>query len=402
MTKKPYKVMALSAIMAVVAAGNILPAHTYAAESTTKPIPVHASVTDASDKYSEYSLGPDGLRAAMEKTGSNALVMDLYALTIIKQANVNFNGITTVDDSLKTKVVHHQDVARGNANQWLDTIKPQLISTNQNIINYNTKFQNYYDTLVTAVDNKDKATLTKGLTRLSTSITENKEKVDKLVEDLKKFRNKMTADTQNFKGDANQLTSILASQDAGIPLMQNQITTYNEAIGKYNAIIIGSSVATALGPIAIIGGAVVIATGAGTPLGIGLIAGGAAAIGGGTAGIVLAKKELDNAQAEIQKITGQISQAQLQVAGLTNIKNQTEYLTNTIDIAITALQNISNQWHTMGKKYDSLLQNVESISPNDLVFIKEDLNIAKDSWKNIKDYAEKIYAEDIKVVDTKA
>ncbi|WP_243522905.1 HBL/NHE enterotoxin family protein [Bacillus pseudomycoides] len=402
MTKKPYKVMALSAIMAVVAAGNILPAHTYAAESTTKPIPIHASASDASDKYSEYSLGPDGLRDAMERTGSNALVMDLYALTIIKQANVNFNGITTVDDSLKTKVVHHQNVARGNANQWLDTIKPQLISTNQNIINYNTKFQNYYDTLVTAVDNQDKATLTKGLTRLSASITENKEKVDKLVEDLKKFRNKMTTDTQNFKGDANQLTSILASQDAGIPLMQNQITTYNEAIGKYNAIIIGSSVATALGPIAIIGGAVVIATGAGTPLGIGLIAGGAAAIGGGTAGIVLAKKELDNAQAEIQKITGQISQAQLQVAGLTNIKNQTEYLTNTIDVAITALQNISNQWYTMGSKYNSLLQNVESISPNDLVFIKEDLNIAKDSWKNIKDYAEKIYAEDIKVVDTKA
>ena len=110
----------------------------------------------------------------------------------------------------------------------------------------------------------------------------------------------MTSDTQNFKGDANQITSILASQDAGIPLLQNQITTYNEAISKYNAIIIGSSVATALGPIAIIGGAVVIATGAGTPLGVALIAGGAT-VGGGTAGIVLAKKELDNAQAEIQK-----------------------------------------------------------------------------------------------------
>ena len=163
-------------------------------------------------------------------------------------------------------MIQHQDTARGNAKQWLDVLKPQLISTNQNIINYNTKFQNYYDTLVAAVDAKDKATLTKGLTRLSSSINENKAQVDQLVEDLKKFRNKMTSDTQNFKGDANQITSILASQDAGIPLLQNQITTYNEAISKYNAIIIGSSVATALGPIAIIGGAVVIATGAGTPL----------------------------------------------------------------------------------------------------------------------------------------
>ncbi len=202
--------------------------------------------------------------------------MDLYALTIIKQGNVSFGNVTTVDAPLRAKIVRHQNTARSNAKQWLDVLKPRLISTNQNIINYNTKFQNYYDTLVKAVDTKDKATLTKGLTRLSNSITENKEQVDKLVEDLKRFRNKMTADTQNFKTDANQITSILASQDAGIPLLQSQITTYNEAMSKYNALIIGSSVATALGPIAIIGGTVVIATGAGTPLGVALIAGGTA------------------------------------------------------------------------------------------------------------------------------
>ena len=87
--------------------------------------------------------------------------------------------------TLKGKVIQHQDTARGNAKQWLDVLKPQLISTNQNIINYNTKFQNYYDTLVAAVDAKDKATLTKGLTRLSSSINENKAQVDQLVEDLK-------------------------------------------------------------------------------------------------------------------------------------------------------------------------------------------------------------------------
>ena len=39
--------------------------------------------------------------------------------------------------------------------------------------------------LVVAVDAKDKATLTKGLTRLSSSINENKAQVDQLVEDLK-------------------------------------------------------------------------------------------------------------------------------------------------------------------------------------------------------------------------
>ena len=45
-----------------------------------KQVPVHA-VAKAYNDYEEYSLGPEGLKDAIEKTGSNALVMDLYALT---------------------------------------------------------------------------------------------------------------------------------------------------------------------------------------------------------------------------------------------------------------------------------------------------------------------------------
>ncbi|QWI72979.1 alpha-helical pore-forming toxin family protein (plasmid) [Bacillus mycoides] len=401
MKQKPYKIITLSTLIAAITSGSIMPVYTVAAEIVARPIPSSTQI-DSSNKYSEYSLGPAGLKDAMVRTGSNSLVMDLYALTIIKQANVNFNKVTVVDDSLKTKINYHQDIARRNANQWLDTIKPLLISTNQNIINYNTKFQNYYDTLVAAIDNKDKATLIKGIERLSTSISENKEKVDKLVDNLKKFRDKMTADTQNFKGDASQLTSILSSRDAGIPLLERQMTTYNEAASKLNTILIGSTVTVALGPIVIVGGAVIIATGGGIPLGVALIIGGLGFTGGGTAGVVLARKELDNARLEIQKVEGQLSEAKIQVAGLTNIKNQTEYLTNTIDMAITALQNISNQWHTMGAKYNSLCQNVESISSEDFAFIKEDLNTAQKSWDHIKEYAEKLYVEDIKVVDTES
>ena len=44
----------------------------------------------------------------MERTGSNALVMDLYALTIIKQGNVNFGNVSTVDAALKGKVIQHR------------------------------------------------------------------------------------------------------------------------------------------------------------------------------------------------------------------------------------------------------------------------------------------------------
>ena len=63
-------------------------------------------------------------------------------------------------------------------------------------------------------------------------------------------------------------------------------------------------------------------------------------------------------------------------------------MTETIDAAITALQNISNQWYTVGAKYNNLLQNVKGISPEEFTFIKEDLHTAKDSWKDVKDYTE--------------
>ena len=88
--------MALSALMAVFAEEILCRLIRMQTESTVKQAPVHA-VAKAYNDYEEYSLGPEGLKDAMERTGSNALVMDLYALTIIKQGNVNFGNVSSVD-----------------------------------------------------------------------------------------------------------------------------------------------------------------------------------------------------------------------------------------------------------------------------------------------------------------
>ncbi|MBO1627486.1 non-hemolytic enterotoxin subunit B [Bacillus arachidis] len=403
MAKKPYKVMALSTLIATMAAANIMPTYASAAENTAKPAAVHAKAIDATGTHAEYSLGPDGLREALEKTGSNVLTMDLYALTILKQANANFNDITTIDDALKAKIIEHQKLARGNANEWLDTLKPQLISTNENIINYSDQFKNYYKTLQNAVDiaveKGDTEKLTAGLTQLTESISANKKEVDDLVKQLKSFRSKMASDTQSFKDDANQITSVLASQDAGIPLLEKQISANMESINKNNAILISASVSTALGPMAIIGGVALIATGVGAKAGAVLITVGVGATALGVTGVVLAKQEIDRAQGDIQKLTGDISNIKLQVVGLTNLKKQTESLSETIDIAIDSLQNISNQWQTMGSKYNSLLKNVNKVKPNQLGFIKENLQTANDSWEKIQKYAEDIQNSEIKVAE---
>lgn len=373
---------------------NIAPSYAYAKNTTQE----HAQ-TAPTDIYNKFELGPAGLREAMKTTGSNALVMDLYALTVIKQPNISFKNVNSIETNLQNKILGDQDNARENAKEWLDQLKPQLIATNENIINYDNKFAGYYNKLLEATENKDTQALTTRLTRLSNSVLENKREVDELIVDLKQFREKLQTDTQNLKANTNQLSTILASQDAGVPLFQKQMDAYYESISKYNNILIASSVATAAGPIAIVGGVAVLVTGAGVPLGIGLIAGGAGATGGGVTGIVLAKQGIDQAQEEIKVLTGNIEEAQIQLAGITAIKKQMEFLTDTIDLAIDSLQNISTQWSTMEAKYRSLVSNIDIMDPEDFELLKEDLVIAKTSWSNIKDFAEKLYVEEIKIVD---
>ncbi|PFM54454.1 enterotoxin [Bacillus cereus] len=383
--KKPYKVMALSTLIATIAAGSITPSYASAAENTTKPAPIYA---DAENNYPEYSLGPEGLKDALEKTGSNMLVMDLYALTVVKQANVNFDGVTVINNDLQTSIKDNHDASRKNAKQWLDGLKPQIIQTNQNIINYNTQFQNYYDVLVEAVNNKDKETLKAVLTSLDDSISENKGEVDKLVQDLKAFRGKLELDTQNLKTDANKITDILSGQDAGIPLMQKQIETNQAVIDENNKVYIGSTVATTLG-------SYLTATIVFAPIGAGVL-------GGGVYGVITSKQQIQAAQEEIKKLTENISTAKQQVAKLTVLKNNTNNLTETIDAAITALENVKNQWETMGAKYKSLNANVDKINPDKLaIIITADLNIAKRSWEQVNKYAETIQNNEIKFVEEK-
>ncbi|MGX4668458.1 non-hemolytic enterotoxin subunit B [Cerasibacillus sp. JNUCC 74] len=391
---KIYKSFLLPIMAVTIVFSNVVPSYAYAKNTTQEQ-----AQTDPTDIYNKFELGPDGLREAMKTTGSNALVMDLYALTVIKQPNISFKYVNSIETNLQKKILMDQDNARENAKEWLDQLKTQLIATNENIINYDNKFEGYYNKLLEATENKDTQALTARLTRLSNSVLENKREVDKLIVDLKQFREKLQTDTQKLKANTNQLSTILTSQDTGIPLFQKQIDAYYESISKYNNILIASSVATAAGPIAIVGGVAVLVTGAGTPLGIGLIAGGAGATGGGITGIVLAKQGIDQAQEEIKVLTGNIEEAQIQLASITAIKKQMEFLTDTIDLAIDSLQNISTQWSTMEAKYRSLVSNIDIMDPEDFELLKEDLVIAKTSWSNIKDFAEKLYVEEIKIVD---
>ncbi|EEK70107.1 Hemolytic enterotoxin [Bacillus mycoides] len=372
MMKKPYKVMALSTLIATIVAGGIMPSYA----SAEAPAPIYAN---QDFKYPSYYLGPTGLDNAMKDTKSNMLVMDLYALTILKQADINLDGLPSVGDNLKTAIKANQNLTRENATYWLNNLKSGIVTTNQNIISYDTKFQNYSRYLLQYKN--DPVKLTALLTKLNGEISQNKDQVTKLVEDLKSFRGKLEKDTQNLKGNAEEIVNILTGQEAGIPLFQKQIETNKALIDENNKIYIASSVATAAGAYLVLSPF--------APFG-------APILGGGIYGVVSSQQQIIKAQEEIITLTQNISMAQLQSARLTIVQSDIKNLTDTIDKAIVSLENIKTAWDGMGTKYDALIKSAKAVDPEFLAMdITADLDTAKDHWEQIRKYAENIQSSEI-------
>ncbi|MGF9767076.1 HBL/NHE enterotoxin family protein [Bacillus albus] len=360
MNKKLYKKVILSTIITGMAASNVIPLYAFAAEQT-----VQNSVSQQQEGIESYSLGPDKYKEVMEKMAANILTMDLYAQTIHNQQQTDLSKISSINGDLQANMIQHQKDAKTNATYWLDNLKPHMIKTIQNSVSYNDTFQASYDQLLAALDEKDsailKSTFKFRLVRLYRSILENSEEVDKLLERLKTFRDTMAEDTNSFKDDSNQLMSILGSKNSGISVLQQQIDYYNNIIEKHSRKRMELSIFVPQSE------------------------------------RLQAREELKFAKQEIEKLKSRISGVEPEIAILTDAKNKTEHMTAAIDPAITALQNISNQWHTIGSKYDSLLRNVDNINPDRIAIIKVDLKIAKDSWQDLKNYADKLY-EGAKIV----
>lgn len=305
------------------------------------------------------SLGPAELQRVTADVAANTIVIDAYANTI---RDTVLPDVPSVHTELRSAVQKHGQTAKANAKEWLYTIKPQLAKTNEAIIAYNDTFQQHYDTLRSAVEKEDVPQIEKEVKQLYESVLQNKGEVEAVVEKITAFRNKLAEDTKNFKESANQLTSVLASTNASIPALQREIEQQN-AIIKSGNILIGTGSALCA-------------------LIVGCIAGGPMIADG-----VNKKKE---ANAAIEKIKNRISITEREVVLLTDLKQKLTDMTAMIDAAITSLQNVANNWHTIGAKYHTLLKNIHVISPEELLFIKEDLQTAKDSWYELKKYAEQV------------
>ncbi|MCQ6530702.1 HBL/NHE enterotoxin family protein [Bacillus mycoides] len=391
MKKIPVKVMTSAALIATLSTASIVPSYAFAAESkatTTENV----NGPNLPDKY----LGPEGLQKALEETGSHVIVLDAYALTLLKSPEIKFdkNLFTHPQDkALVDTVLNAQKTAQANATNWLDVLKPKLIAVNQGIVNYGTKFDNYYQGIVDAVDAKDKETTKQGIERLDKIVQKNKQTVDQLVVDLKIFRDVLVMDTNQFQDGTNKMILSLEGKNAISPSLKQQLDAYNSQVSASVAMIASGGVLTLMGTGFGVLTLVFAASGVGLPFAT-LTGAATIAVGGtGITLIVTGSDKLNKANDQISQLTTQLKDIELQAAALKVASGQAKTFADTINIAIDSAQNLSDQWTTMGAKYKSLLDNIDDISPSSLAFVKEDLKTAKDSWLNIKKYADTLYSK---------
>ncbi|MCZ2970436.1 alpha-helical pore-forming toxin family protein, partial [Acinetobacter baumannii] len=99
---------------------------------------------------------------------------------------------------LPSKIVQDQKNARAHAVTWNTQVKKQLLDTLTGIIEYDTKFENYYETMVEAINTGDGETLKEGITDLRGEIQQNQKSAKALIEELTKLRDSIGHDVRAF------------------------------------------------------------------------------------------------------------------------------------------------------------------------------------------------------------
>lgn len=391
MLKSTGKIFILSTLITVIFMQHAVPVQAIMREKTFQTI--------RNPKYIN-SLGPENMKQSLKETGSHMLLLDIYANTIIQQPLINFEQIPFENEEILINRIHyHQKQANENAQYWINHLKSQIIQTNQLTLDYQKKFQNYYQVMSDSLNNKDKRIFKEGLENLVQTLSKNREKVTTVIDNLNEFQTKLLIDNQGFNADAEQLEASLAGQDAMIPQIIMEIDSLNMVLQNhwkqvtYSGIGLGFAI---LGGIVVIsiGAAIIVMTGGIALPVVGVLGAGLAmSLAGSLAAGYALNKNLSAIRIVNEKIRVLMEQkngAQQASISIKFATTQVNTLAQTINLAITSLTQLKNKWTIMEEKYNSLLYDVDDLSIQSL---KEDLEIARTGWYELYRLAEQMQTD---------
>ncbi|MDI6676793.1 HBL/NHE enterotoxin family protein [Bacillus wiedmannii] len=350
----PYKLIAVSTFLTVTTTTVVSPVAAFASESKME----QTSTEDIS-----LSVNSEKMKKALQDAGVFAKSINDYSYLLIKNPDVNFEGIDIKGyTNLPSQILQDQKNAREHATKWDSHIKKQLLDTLTGIVEYDTKFDNYYDTLVEAINEGDADTLKEGITDLQGEIKQNQAYTQNLIQELAKLRDSIGEDVRAFGGHKDILHSILKNQASGIDEDEKRLNEVLEQVRHFKQVesdgIITVSIPSI--PTWIAGGVMI----------------GVARNNLGTLEPLLAQlRQTIDYKVTLNRVVG---------VAYNNINE----MHNAIGSAINALTYMSAQWHDLDSQYSGVLSHIDKASQkadqNKFKFLKPNLNAAKDSWKTLR------------------
>ncbi|WP_018766738.1 hemolysin BL regulatory component HblB [Bacillus sp. 105MF] len=352
MKKLPYKILAVSTFLTITT--------TYAVTSVAAFV---SEIEQTNNGDMSLSANEEQMKKVLQDAGVFAKSMNEYSYLLINNPDVSFEGITINGYAdLPIKIVQDQKNARAHAVTWDTQVKKQLLDTLTDIIEYDTKFENYYETLVKAINTGNGDTLKTGITDLRGEIQQNQKSAKALIEELTKLKNDIGEDVRAFGSHKETLQSILKNQGADVETDQKRL---DEVLGQVNYYKKLESDGLTMVKIPFI------------PT---LISGG---IMIGTARDNLGR--LEPTLTELRKtVDYKITLNRVVGVAFHNISD----MHSTIDNAITALTYMSTQWDDLESQYSGVLGHIDTAAQkadqNRYKFLNPNLNSAKDSWKTLR------------------
>jgi len=339
-------------------------------------------------KMTSISLDSTSVKDGLVSSITAAGLLQIYTNTVITTPDICLPE--EVDELSKSNVSEalpeHQDLARENAQFYMDSVNPTLLTQSSSIIGFANLWNAEYKHLLRLAKNIDndgnKIEFTDGIKNLIISVKGKKKNAHIALTALNDFLPLVQIDSRNFTSDANSVSMALDGEDGIIKELEKTIESCNTAIDTDIAIITGGAMGTVGGIATISYGAYKLYKGTNKKKAIKTIVKGVLATGASGTAMGFAIADLEVQQELLKKTMTDLSYDQAISTAMTNANGSITSLVNAVNGGIQGIESLINSWTTLEGDLQAVIDQLDVASPELGDWLVDTLEAANQTWND--------------------
>lgn len=167
------------------------------------------------------------LSNSIRTLGSNSPLIQAYGLVILQQPDIKVEAMS----SLTT----HQQFARNNVRQWMDEYNPKLMSLNQDMMRFSTRFNSYYSRLYDLAGKVNESEQAKedfvnAFSRLQVQVQMIQDEMEQTSLEINRFNTLLVKDSETLSARAELAIQSLNGSNGDIVQLRADIKRIQEEI----------------------------------------------------------------------------------------------------------------------------------------------------------------------------